>query len=134
MREVLEDLLEDGDPLLRLDVARALAELGDPKSAGALRARIEVETDARAKRRMRESLRDLTQDPKRGPQVSRDDFDKLEAEHAELKTRLAAVEARVTGETRSTTSKPLAKDKPAAAAKAKVAAKVSPTSKKAKRR
>jgi aminopeptidase N len=106
-REVLEELLDDKDPALRLDVARALADLGDSQSAGALRARLEVETDARAKRRMREALRDLTQETKRGPTVSRDDFDKLESEHVELKARLAAVEARLTHETRSTTSKPL---------------------------
>ncbi len=118
VREVLEDLLDDADPLLRLDVARALAELSDPKSAAALRARLEIETDARAKRRMREALRDLTQEPKRGVQVSREDFDKLEAEQAELKARLAAVEARVTGETRGSGAKPLAdakaKEKPVA--------------------
>jgi aminopeptidase N len=107
VREVLEELLDDKDAALRLDVARALADLGDSKSAGALRARLEVETDARAKRRMREALRDLTQETKRGPTVSRDDFDKLESEHGELKARLAAVEARLTHETRSTTSKPL---------------------------
>ena len=123
VREVLEDLLDDADPLLRLDVARALADLADPKSAGALRARLEVETDARAKRRMREALRDLTQEPKRGVQVSRDDFDKLEAEHAELKARLAAVEARVTGETRASTAKPLAPTPAPAKAKAKKPAK-----------
>jgi len=107
VREVLEELLDDQDPLLRLDVARALAELADPKSAGAVRARIDVETDARAKRRLRETLRDLTQGAKPGPSVAKEDFDKLEADHADLKARLAALESRVTGQTRSTTSKPL---------------------------
>ncbi len=105
VREALEDLLDDQDPLLRLDVARALADLAEPKAAGALRARVEVETDARAKRRMRETLRDLAQETKRGPTVSKDDFDKLEADHAELKARMAALETRVTGETRASTSK-----------------------------
>jgi aminopeptidase N len=127
VRDVLEDLLDDPDPLLRLDVARALAELADTKSASALRARLEVETDARAKRRMREALRDLTQEPKRGPQVSRDDFDKLESEHAELRARLAAVEARLTGETRGTAAKPLA-----TGAKAEDAKKAKPSAARAK--
>jgi aminopeptidase N len=105
VREVLEDLLDDGDPLLRLDVARALAELGDAKSAPALRARVEVETDARAKRRMREALRDLMQEGKRTPGVSREDFERLELEHAEVKARLAAIESRVTGEVRASSSR-----------------------------
>jgi cell division septum initiation protein DivIVA len=39
--------------------------------------------------------------------VAKEDFDKLEADHADLKARLAALESRVTGQTRSTTSKPL---------------------------
>jgi len=136
VREVLEELLDDIDPLLRLDVARALAELGDAKSAAPLRARIEVENDARAKRRMREAVRDLTQERRTaGPTVARDDFDKLEAEHGELKTRLAALEARVTGETRATTSKALAPTvaaKSAAKSAAAVASKkASPASKRA---
>ena len=102
---MLEELLDDPDPLLRLDVARALSELGDGKSVAALRARLEVDNDARAKRRMREAVRDLSQDAKRAPAASRDDFDKLETEHAELKARLAALEARLTGETRASSSK-----------------------------
>ncbi len=72
VRDVLEDLLDDDDPLLRQDVARALADLGDAKSAAALRTRIEVESDARAKRQMREALRDLSQDARREPHASRD--------------------------------------------------------------
>ena len=107
VRDVLEDLLDDNDPLLRLDVARALAELGDAKSVAALRARLEVETDARARRRMREAVRDLTQDGRRGAQASREELEKLEGEHAELKARLAAIESRVTGGPRGSTSKPL---------------------------
>ena len=31
-REALQDLLDDADPHLRIDVARALAEIGDVKS------------------------------------------------------------------------------------------------------
>jgi aminopeptidase N len=108
VREVLEDLLDDADPMLRLDVARALADLGDAKSVGALRARIEVENDARAKRRMREAVRDLGHDGKRGGQVSKEELEKLEGEHSELKARLAALEARVTGDTRASSSKGLA--------------------------
>jgi aminopeptidase N len=106
-REVLEDLLDDVDPLLRLDVARALSDLGDSKSLGALRARLDVDNDARARRRMREAIRDLSHEGKRPPHATRDEVEKLENEQAELRGRLAALEARFTGGTRAATSKKL---------------------------
>ena len=93
-RETLEDLLEDADPMLRLDVARALGEMGDGKARPALRARLEVELDPRVRRRLREVLRDLSQDGKRGQEALRDDVDKLQTEHAELRGRIAELEAR----------------------------------------
>jgi aminopeptidase N len=95
-RETLEDLLDDRDTMLRLDVARALTELADVKARPALRERLEVELDPRVRRRLREALRDLSHDGKRAPEV-RDDLDKLQAEHAELRGRVAALEARVPG-------------------------------------
>jgi aminopeptidase N len=111
-RDVLEDLLDDADPLLRLDVARALSELGDAKAVGALRARIDVDNDARAKRRMREAVRDLSHEGKRGGHASKDEVDKLESDQAELRARLAALEARVTGETRGASSKKVTSHEP----------------------
>jgi aminopeptidase N len=92
-REMLEQLLEDADPLLRVDVVRALGELGDAKARPALRERIEVDLDARVRRRIREVLRDLAE-PRRATDALREELEKVRSEHAELKTRLAKIEAR----------------------------------------
>jgi aminopeptidase N len=93
-RETLEDLLDDRDTMLRLDVARALAELADAKARPALEERLGVELDPRVRRRLREALRDLGQEGKRVPEL-RNALDKLEAEHAELRGRVSALEARL---------------------------------------
>ncbi len=93
-RETLEELLDDSDPHLRIDVARALAEYGDIKARGALRARLDVDLDPRVRRRLRETLRDLGGEGKRAVEQLREEFDKLQGEHAELKARLATLEAR----------------------------------------
>jgi aminopeptidase N len=93
-RETLEDLLDDRDTMLRLDVARALAELADAKARPALQERLDVELDPRVRRRLREALRDLGQEGKRVPEL-RNALDKLEAEHAELRGRISALEARL---------------------------------------
>ncbi|MFI5302914.1 MAG: M1 family aminopeptidase, partial [Polyangiales bacterium] len=53
-REALEQLLDDGDPLLRIDAVRALGELGDAKARPALRDHLETDLDARVRRRIRE--------------------------------------------------------------------------------
>ncbi len=58
-REALEDLLADPDPHLRIDVARALGEIGDVKARGGLRDRLEIDLAPRVRRRLRETLRDL---------------------------------------------------------------------------
>jgi aminopeptidase N len=96
-RETLELLLEDADPLVRLEVARALADLGDPRSRGALRERLESDLDPRVRRRIRETLRDLAE-PKRATDALRDDLERLQGEHAELRSRLSKLEARQEGE------------------------------------
>jgi aminopeptidase N len=93
-RETIELLLEDPDPILRIDVVRALGEMGDPKARPALRERLEVDLDARVRRRIREILRDLSE-PRRAADALREELDKLQGEHADLKTRLAKLEARV---------------------------------------
>jgi aminopeptidase N len=97
-RETLEDLLDDSDTMLRLDVARALGELGDTKARPRLRERLEVELDPRVRRRLRESIRDLGQEGKRPHDGLRDDLEKLQAEHGELRGRVAALEAQKAGE------------------------------------
>jgi aminopeptidase N len=93
-REHLEDLLDDSDPILRIDVVRALADLGDARSRGPLRGRAEVDLDPRVRRRIREVVRDLGGEKKQTDQL-KEDVEKLQGEHLELKARLSRVEARV---------------------------------------
>src|SRR4029077_5681498 len=93
-REMLELLLDDGDPLLRVDVVRALGELGDAKARPVLRDTLETDNDARVRRRIREVLRDLTE-PRRAAEPLRDELESLHAEHRELKARLAKLEAQL---------------------------------------
>lgn len=92
-REHLEELLDDSDAILRIDVVRALSDLGDARSRPALRARVDVELDPRVRRRIREVLRDLGGERKQGEQL-KDELEKLRDEHAELKARIAKLEAR----------------------------------------
>jgi aminopeptidase N len=96
-REAIELLLDDPDPILRIDVVRALGEMGDVKARPALRERLEVDLDPRVRRRIREILRDLSE-PRRAADALREELDKLQGEHADLKARLAKVEARIAPE------------------------------------
>ncbi len=96
-RETLELLLDDPDPILRIDVVRALGEMGDTKARPALRERLEVDLDARVRRRIREVLRDLAE-PRRATEAVREELEKLQGEHADLKVRLAKIEARFVGD------------------------------------
>jgi aminopeptidase N len=93
-REALEDLLSDPDPHLRIDVARALAEIGDVKARSALRERLEIDLDPRVRRRLKETLRDLSGESKKSGDQLRDDFEKLQSDHAVLRARVAQLEAR----------------------------------------
>jgi aminopeptidase N len=93
-REHLEELLDDGDPILRIDVVRALADLGDARSRGALRARAEVDLDPRVRRRIREVLRDLGGERRQTEQV-KEELEKLQAEQTELRARVSKLEALV---------------------------------------
>ncbi|MBS2014686.1 MAG: HEAT repeat domain-containing protein [Deltaproteobacteria bacterium] len=104
-REHLEDLLDDGDPILRIDVVRALADLADGRSRGALRARAEVDLDPRVRRRIREVVRDLGGDKKLSDQL-KDDVEKLQNELADAKARLSKLEARIPGNASEQKSKP----------------------------
>jgi aminopeptidase N len=117
-RETLETLLDDGDPLLRIDVVRALGELGDAKARPVLRERLDVDLDARVRRRIREVMRDLAE-PRRANDALREELDKLQAEHADLKTRLAKLEARVDGGAESKAPPLAPARKPAGDGKAK---------------
>lgn len=92
-REHLEDLLDDSDPILRIDVVRALSDLGDARSRNALRARAEVDLDPRVRRRIKEVVRDLGGERKQTDQL-KDDVEKLQNEQLDLKSRLSRLEAR----------------------------------------
>jgi aminopeptidase N len=104
-REAIEQLLDDPDPLLRIDAVRALGDLGDAKARAALRDRIESDLDARVRRRIREVMRDLAE-PKRATEQLRDELEKLQSEHLELKTRLAKLEATLWDERGAPTASP----------------------------
>jgi aminopeptidase N len=93
-REALEQLLDDADPLLRVEVVRALGELGDVKARPSLRDRLEVDLDPRVRRRVREVLRDLAE-PKRATDQVRDELERLQGDHTDLKARMAKLEARL---------------------------------------
>jgi aminopeptidase N len=95
IREALEDLLDGTDPYLRVDVVRALVDLGDPKSRAALQRQLERELDGRVRRRIREALRDIGAAGKRDADRLRDDFEALRSEYGELKARFAKLEALV---------------------------------------
>ena len=97
-REHLEDLLDDADPILRIDVVRALSDLGDARSRGSLRARAEVDLDPRVRRRIREVVRDLGGERKQTDQL-KEDVEKLQNEQLELRARLSRVEALEKGRT-----------------------------------
>jgi aminopeptidase N len=92
-REHLEDLLDDVDPIVRLDVVRALADLGDARSRSALRARSEIELDARVRRRIRETVRDLGGERKQNEEL-KEAVERLENEQRDLRARLAKLEAK----------------------------------------
>jgi aminopeptidase N len=90
-RETVEGLLDDTDPLLRADVARSLADLGDSKARAALRERLDRDDDARVRRRLHEALRDLAE-PRKAEDALREEVDRLGAEHTDMKQRLAKLE------------------------------------------
>jgi aminopeptidase N len=117
-REALEELLDDGDPHLRIDAVRALVELGDGKARAALSAKLSTDLDARVRRRLREALRDLG-DGKRTDAGLREELDKVTSEQLELKSRLAQLEARLNG---GAPAKPAAPASPPAKTAKKTAA------------
>ncbi|MBX3222528.1 MAG: HEAT repeat domain-containing protein [Labilithrix sp.] len=95
-REHLEELLDDADPILRMDVVRALSDLGDARSRSALRARGEIDLDARVRRRIREVVRDLGGERKQHDAL-KETVERLENEQRELRARLSKLEAQKAG-------------------------------------
>jgi aminopeptidase N len=97
-REHLEDLLDEGDPHLRVEVADALGELGDPKARGALRRQLDRDLDGRVRRRIREVLRDLGGRGRREMRRMREELEDLRRQHTELRGRLSKIEDRLASE------------------------------------
>ncbi|APR83269.1 Aminopeptidase [Minicystis rosea] len=101
-RETLEDLLDSPDPYVRVDVVRALAEIGDAKSRGPLHRQLDRELDGRVRRRIREAIRDLGGAGKREADRLRDELEALRNENAEIKSRLGKLEALTSPQPKST--------------------------------
>jgi aminopeptidase N len=92
-REAIEDLLDDRDPIVRHDVVRALAEMGEAKSKAALSRRLEREPDGRVRRRIREALQEIGAHAREQNQELKDEIDKLKREQAELSAKVKKLEA-----------------------------------------
>jgi aminopeptidase N len=75
-------------------VAAAIETLGDPRSRGALRRRLEHELDGRVARRIREALRNMGEDGAADRRRLNDELETLRNELGELKVRLAKLEGR----------------------------------------
>jgi aminopeptidase N len=95
-REALEELLEDTDPYLRIDVVRALVEMGDAKSRPALAQRLHREQDGRVRRRIREAFHEIGARTKELQAELRDEVDKLKTQQAELAANMKKLESMVT--------------------------------------
>jgi aminopeptidase N len=100
-RESLEEVLDDGNPHLRVSAAVALGELGDGKARPALRQLLERELDGRVRRRVREVLRDLPASSKREARQLREELDQLRRSHQELTARLSKLEETAASERKS---------------------------------
>ena len=89
-RERLERALDDADFRVRSEAAAGLASLQDGKSIPALERALRAELDGRARRRMRESLAELTEKG-RPAELARklsDEVERLRADLGELRTRI----------------------------------------------
>jgi len=96
-RVALEQMLTDADPYLRIDVVRALVELGDLKCRAALNERLARDLDPRVRRRIREALRELGEGDKKRTEALEDRVAKLTDEVRALRDRVLTLEARPEG-------------------------------------
>lgn len=112
-RELLADCMRDRDPMFRMTVAHALADLDDGAARGILGEALARETDPRAQRALREGLRPV-EGGRKGLSELRDTIEGLRAELLALRTRVAAL-----GEPKRGASRP-ARSAERAQAKAKV--------------
>ncbi len=94
VRETIEELLTDKDPYLRIDVTRALVEIGDVRSRGKLAAVLDTDLDPRVRRRIREALRDLGRDDKKVARELTGRIERIEKDYAELRAQLQKLTAK----------------------------------------
>jgi aminopeptidase N len=94
VRETIEELLTDKDPYLRIDVVRALVEIGDVRSRGKLLAVLDTDLDPRVRRRIREALRDLGRDEKKVARELTGRIERIEKDYAELRAQLQKLTAK----------------------------------------
>jgi aminopeptidase N len=92
VRRHLEDLLDDGDPHLRIEVIVALQALGDTRARGPLRRLLERELDGRVARRIREVLRDMSDPGVADKKRVNDELETLRSDLVELQLRLVRIE------------------------------------------
>lgn len=92
-RDLLESLLSEADPNLRIEVAYALAELDDARSRAALAEQLRRDLDPRARRAFREVLRDLGRG-KAPDLVLQGDVARLERVVGELQRKVSELSAR----------------------------------------
>ena len=95
-REFLEDRFSDPDFRVRMEIAVALARLGDRQSVPAIERALAAELDGRARRRMREALSDLADGTHPAEQVVRlkEELTRLRTDTTQLRERLEKLEAR----------------------------------------
>ncbi|MEO8213611.1 MAG: M1 family aminopeptidase [Myxococcales bacterium] len=94
VREFLEDRFSDGDFRVRLEVALALARLGDRRALPAIERALAGELDGRARRRMREAVTELREGTRTSEQLVRlqEEMSRLRGDTASLRERLDSLE------------------------------------------
>jgi aminopeptidase N len=92
-RKVVEDLLDDRDPFVRLAAAECLGEIGEQKSVGALCMQLAREDAPNVRRTLRTVIEGLRADAAKKRWTA--DIAKLQDEYASLKARLQRLESKV---------------------------------------
>jgi aminopeptidase N len=96
-REFIESCLLDPDFRVRGEAAAALARLGQGDAVANIERALGGEMDGRAKRRMKEAIRDLKEGSKPPEQLKKaqEELDRLRGETAQLRERMEKLESRL---------------------------------------